>query len=228
MAIEVLDEHEQSELVRVWLHNNGGWIFAGLLAVVGIIVGSTQYSNWRAKQLDLAGSAYAKYLEAVANKDQASVQSLGDTLRKEHSGSPYAVLSAMSEAESLLDDGTKIEPALESLRWAKAHAKLPELQSLVSLRLARVLLQSGDLDQALSTLGEIQGSGFAAEVAELRGDILLAKGQAEQARSAYDEALLTLDATAPRRSLVEMKRDDLALAGANATAAAGDAAKVGG
>lgn len=228
MAIEVLDEHEQSELVRNWLRSNGGWIFAGLVVGIGLIVGNNFYDSWRSKQLDHAGSAYAKYLEAVEKKDQDTVKSLGESLRSEHAGSPYAVLSAMAEAQTIIADGGEIATALDSLRWARDHAKLPELVTLASLRLARALLQTGDLSGALAALNAIDGKGFAAEIAELRGDILLAQGQAVEARSAYDEALISMDATAPRRSLVEMKRDDVALVSAVAPDTAVEATKAGG
>ncbi|MGD9583726.1 MAG: YfgM family protein [Lysobacterales bacterium] len=228
MAIEVLDEHEQSELVRNWLRSNGGWIFAGLVAGMGVIVGSNFYDHWRASQLDQAGSAYAEYLEAVDKKDQDQIKSLGAGLRSQHADSPYAVLSAMAEAQTIVAEGGDMASALDSLRWARKHAKLPELETLASLRLARAQLQTGALDEALSTVKEIQGKGFAAELAELHGDILAAQGQAAEAHAAYEEALVSMDATAARRSLVEMKRDDLALVSANTPAAAVEATKAGG
>lgn len=228
MAIEVLDEHEQSELVRNWLRSNGGFLFAGLVVGIGVIVGNSFYDKWRATQIDQAGSAYAKYLEAVEKKDQETIKSLGENLRSEHASSPYAVLSAMSEAQTIIANGGELDAALASLQWAAEHAKLPELESLASLRLARAQLQTGALDKALVTVDGIEGKGFAAEIAELRGDIRLAQGQAAAARAAYEEALLGMDATAPRRSMVEMKRDDLAVAGAVTPSAAGDASKAGG
>jgi predicted negative regulator of RcsB-dependent stress response len=48
--------------------------------------------------------------------------------------------------------------------------------------------------------------------AEIRGDALLAQKKLKEAAAAYDESLTHFDAASPRRSVVEMKRDDIAIA----------------
>jgi predicted negative regulator of RcsB-dependent stress response len=52
-------------------------------------------------------------------------------------------------------------------------------------------------------------AGFEAEYAELKGDIYLAQGQREQARTAYREALKQLPAGSPYAPVLNMKLDDL-------------------
>ena len=44
--------------------------------------------------------------------------------------------------------------------------------------------------------------------AEIRGDAEMALGRRDAARSAYEQALATLDLAAPTRSIVEMKLTD--------------------
>jgi predicted negative regulator of RcsB-dependent stress response len=49
---------------------------------------------------------------------------------------------------------------------------------------------------------------FPAQVGELRGDILVARGKLDEARKAYEQALTTLDEATPMRRLVELKLID--------------------
>jgi predicted negative regulator of RcsB-dependent stress response len=223
MANELLDEHEQSEYVRNWLRNNFGSILLGLAGGIGAIWGVGKYQDWRSDALDRAGQQYGVYLAAVEKKDAEEIKKLGTALRTEYPTSPYAVLSAMSEAEKALAEGGKVDEALASLQWAHDHAEFEELKSLAALRLARALLDAGKFDQASALTARIDAKGFAAQAAELRGDILLAQNQAADAKAAYEQALAEMDSASPRFRFVEMKRDDIA-----APSAAPVAVKAGG
>lgn len=213
MATELLDEHEQSELVRNWLRNNFGSIILGLVGGIGAIWGIGKYQDWRAESLDRAGQQYSLYLAAVEKNDADEIKKLGSALRNDYARSPYAVLSAMAEAEKALSDGSKVDAAVASLQWAHDHAEFDELKALAALRLSRALLAAGKLDQAATLVGTVTSKGFSAQAAEVRGDILLAQGKSTAARTAYEQALVELDSASARRSLVEMKRDDLPASG---------------
>ena len=78
------------------------------------------------------------------------------------------------------------------------------------LRRARLLIAIGKADAALELANKVEGDGFKPLAAEVRGDALLALKRNSEAIAAYDEALVGLDSGATRRSIVEMKRDDLA------------------
>ncbi len=54
------------------------------------------------------------------------------------------------------------------------------------MRLARVQLQMKQADAALKTLDSIKGEGWTAIVADLRGEILLSKGDKQGARAAWE------------------------------------------
>jgi len=209
MSNEFLDEHEQSERVRNWLRNNFGSIVLGIVGGIAAIWGVGKFQDWREDTRDRAGQQYSQYLAAVEKKDAAEIKNLGTDLRTKFADSPYAVLSAMSEAEKAFAEGGKPEEAVASLQWAYDNAKLEELKELAGLRLARALIEAGKLDQALTLINSIKSPGFSAPVAEARGDILLAQGKQADARLAYEQALTELDSASARRRFVEMKRDDI-------------------
>ena len=87
---------------------------------------------------------------------------------------------------------------------------MPEVKTLAMLRRARLLVATGKAEAALELAKKIDGEGFKPLAAEVRGDALLALKRNSEAIGAYDEALVGLDSGAARRSIVEMKRDDLA------------------
>ena len=100
---------------------------------------------------------------------------------------------------------------------SSSRATLP-IQSIASLRLARVLLGRGEAQKALDALKNVAGEGYASELEQVRGDALLALGRADEARKAYDAALAVMDVASPQRRSLEAKRDDVAAGGAPAAA----------
>jgi predicted negative regulator of RcsB-dependent stress response len=77
------------------------------------------------------------------------------------------------------------------------------------LRLARILLDSGDKEAALALLTVKDRAGFEAEYEELKGDVHVSQGQREAARAAYREALKYLPSESPYAPILKMKLDDL-------------------
>ena len=104
------------------------------------------------------------------------------------------------------DDGDNAA-ATEQLRWVIDSGQQPDLTPIARLRLARLLLADGALDDAKAQLNQVTGSGFSAEREELMGDIHLAAGDTEQARTAYQAAQAAAGPGAG--SLLELKLDQL-------------------
>ena len=209
MSLEELDEHERSERVREWVRKNIGSIVIGLAAGIGLIYGVEQWTHQRNRTASLAGDEYRAYVEAVEKKDELAIATLGKTLRDKYPSSPYAALAALNDAATAAAAG-KNDEALASLAWAEANVTMPELKELAMLRRARLLVATGKAEEALALATRIAAEGYKALAAEVRGDALLALKRADEAATAYDEALVGLDAASARRELVEMKRNDLA------------------
>ena len=78
------------------------------------------------------------------------------------------------------------------------------------MRLARVQLQLKKPDEALKTLDGIKGEGWVAIVADLRGEILLNKGDKQGARAAW-EAGVKSDASPALSEMMRMKINNLSI-----------------
>jgi predicted negative regulator of RcsB-dependent stress response len=208
MAIELLDEHEQGEQVRKWLRDNGTAIIGGIAIGIAMIFGWQWWTRSQAERNVTAAVQYQALVEAAERNDAAAVEQFAATLGEEYEGTPYAFLAALQRAEQAFAAGQP-EAAVAALEHARATASDPATRGLVTLRLARARMAQGQAEEALALLGADDLAAYAGLAGELRGDALLSLGRADEARSAYSDALEALDAGAPSRSLVEMKLADL-------------------
>ena len=212
MAFDEYDKYEQSELVQKWLRENGLSIVVGV--AIGL-VGIFGWQQWRSHQARNEANAAQLYkLEQVSlaanNPDLASP--IVDQLMKDYEKSPYAVFAVSDRAKQQVQ-ANQLDKAEASLDWAVAHATDASLKSLIQLRKAQVELARGNGAAALATLDAIPASSYQGLAQELRGDVLVKLGRMDDARTAYKAALAALKEQAPQRGPLQMKLDDLAVAG---------------
>lgn len=215
MAFELLDEHEQGEVVRKWLRQNTMSIATGIALALLLIFG---WQQWKHRQDGKAVEAALQYQAlgvAVEGKRTEDADAIAAALRKDYPGTVYAVLAALGQAARAVVKGD-LKAAAADLDWARSNVKLPALKHLVNLRLAQVRLAEGDAAAALGLLESIDKAEYVGQAAELRGDALVKLDRDEEARAAYRDALAKLDPQAPNRSFVQMKLDDLGAAPAAA------------
>ena len=191
---EVLDEHEQGERVRAWLRDNGAALIAGVVLGLGAIFGWKWWQQQQHADRVAAGAAYQAAIEQVQAIDPGQAAPLVAGL----DAAPYETLGALQLAHAQVGAGD-VEAAIATLRGAAVDD--PALHRVVQLRLARLLIDAGKADEALTLLaGADQPSSL-----ELRGDAAAALGRGDEARASYEQSLAVLEAGAPQRRLVELK-----------------------
>jgi len=202
---EYLNEDDQVEALKKWWHENGKAVIGGAilgLAIVGGWQGWTRYSEGRAEQ---ASAYYDQFSSSAQANDAAAAKLQAERIFEEFGSSTYALMAALEMARIEYAEGQS-DAAIARLRWAISSAKDASLVQLARLRLARLLLDANDLDGALELSSQATGEGFAAEFAALRGDVLRAQGDLENARSAYQDAL---DKGVANQNLVRMKLTEI-------------------
>jgi predicted negative regulator of RcsB-dependent stress response len=120
---------------------------------------------------------------------------------------------AALQAARLQADSGKPDLARESLQWVIDQAQQPELKAIARVRLAGVLLDEKQYDEALKVLAADVPAVHATAVADRRGDVLAAQNKVEEARAAYAEALAKADAQHPLRQIIQLKLDALPSSG---------------
>jgi predicted negative regulator of RcsB-dependent stress response len=155
-----LNEKEQVEWVKEWLRTNGLWIIAGIAIGAAAIGGWRWYGERQSLQAEAASARYEELMDAFARNDRTRAVTIADDLNREHAKSPYAPLA--------------------TLLAARIHVEM-----IARLRLARVQEAQGKYDDALATLKVEELGEFATRFAEVRGDVLLAKGDRAGALREY-------------------------------------------
>jgi len=209
MSFDVLDEHEQGELVQKWLRENALSIAAGVGLGLALIFGWQQWKSHRAQHASEAAGQYQALTDAVEAKHDDEVDKIALSVRKDFPDSAYAVFAAMTQAD-IAAKKNDLAGAASALDWAQQHASDASLKSLASLRLAKVKLAQGDADAALKLVDAVPKDEYSAFAAEIRGDALAKQGHADAARTAYQDAITHLDPQSTNRGFLQMKLDDLA------------------
>jgi len=203
-------EEEQVQALKAWFKKNGGAMIFGLAIGLAAIGGYRFWSDYQLTQSQNASLAYSSLQNYLIANDSGKVFNAGEQMLKNFSGTPYAALAALGMARMSVENDS-LDAAEVHLRWVINNADQEGMKHIARLRLARVLTAEKKYDEALSITNNSnhkQGS-YASLYSEIRGDILLAKNQPEQARSAYQQALDTLAENDGRGLIIQMKLNDL-------------------
>ncbi len=215
MAFDVLDEHEQGELVQKWLRENVLSIAVGIGLGLLLIFG---YQQWRRHQISHrmdAATQFQVFATDLDKKDITGAKAIGDKLNSDYSNTPYATLSSLRMAEyyASRDDHKNAGAAL---RNAYEHAAIPALKTLSGLYLAKSEIAQNKPKAALTMIDKLPLQSYSALRNEIRGDALAALGRKSEARKAYTLALTGSDpsmSASSSQKFIEMKLNNLTVAG---------------
>ncbi|WP_265436132.1 YfgM family protein [Aeromonas media] len=199
-------EEQQVEVIKSWWKENGTSVLAGtVIGLVGLF-GWRYYNELQQTNQEAASQAYNAMTAQLAKGDDAALEQAKSFISA-HQGDAYAELAALQLAAAAVKAG-KLDLAAEQLTQVAANGD-ESIKPIAALRLARVLKDQGKAAEALAQLGKINNDAFKAQVAEVRGDVLLGQGKPEEARDAYQVAA---DAGGLQSSAeLKLKMDDLAL-----------------
>jgi predicted negative regulator of RcsB-dependent stress response len=203
--VEIYDAHEQGEVVKKWLRENGSAIVMGLVIAFGGLFGFKQWQGWQESNRQQASAEYAvmDQLLAIGQVDEA--MSNYQTLQDEYPKSTYTSMAALKMAKARIE---RDQPDLAiGLYQQVVDSGYPAaLVAVARERLARVLLDQGQAADALGVLEAAPDStGFEARYAEVRGDIHLSQGRNDEAVAAYLDALAQLEAGVGDRDKLVLK-----------------------
>ena len=198
-------ENEQVDALRRFLIENGKALAIGVVIGIGALLGWRYWQNHQQAEMTGASQSYQQASEALTGGKADGVALAEKFIEK--NANNYGVLAALQLAQHEVDqkDFAKAE---QQLAWAQGQTKDENLKSLIDLRLARVQLQENKLDDALKTLDLIKATGWVAMAQDIRGDVLVKKGDVKGAREAYSKGLAS-DASQSLQGLLRMKLNNL-------------------
>jgi predicted negative regulator of RcsB-dependent stress response len=216
---DYLTEKEQLDALRQWWRENWWVLIGGAgLAAFGLL-GYRQYFVYKDHQSERAAALYESIKQAASGTDPSEAAALLDQLRAEYPQHAYTEQAALLVARAELVSAPDRAAAL--LRQTMNEAKDPELAMVARLRLARVLAYREQYQEALALLDVPDSGQFAGRIDEIRGDIYVALGRADEARTAYVSAMVAPGAEVLDRNYLQMKLSDLPMPAADGAASEG-------
>jgi len=208
MAAYDLEEQDQLEDLKAWWRQWGNTV-AGIVIALSIgVVGVQGWRWWTQQQAAHASVLYDAVSAAARANDAAKAKDAMSQLADKYGGTGYAPRAALIVAAQLFENGDAAG-AKAQLAWVIDKSSEDELKQIARLRLAGILLDEKQYDEALRVLDAKHDQPFAGVYADMRGDVLAAAGRTEQSRNEYQTALAQLDPKSPYRNLVQLKLDSL-------------------
>ncbi len=203
-------DDEKVEAIKKWWKENGKSVAAGVVIGLAAVFG---WRGWTDYRNSVAGAASADFEQLLVNADGGAAESAikqAELLRSDYGSTPYAALGSLVAAKVQYESGDPAA-AMATLQRVIADAPDPALAQLAGLRLARIQVAEGKLDDAAATVAaHDDGAAFKGDFAAVRGDIAAARGDTAKARAEYEQAIAEGSGLS---QLIRLKLDNLAAAG---------------
>jgi predicted negative regulator of RcsB-dependent stress response len=203
-----LEQQEQLSALESWWKQWGWVLLLGLALLFGSIAAYQGWAWYKRGQAAEASALYATMLKAEADGESKQARETASKIAEEYRSSGYAPLAQLLSARLAFEAGD-LAAAKQSLQWVNEHGRDDDMKAIARYRLAGVLLDEKQFDEALRLLEAQPDHPMANLYADLRGDVYLAKGSHAEARAAYQSALEKTPAGSPYRNLVQIKIDSL-------------------
>jgi predicted negative regulator of RcsB-dependent stress response len=199
-----LEEQEQLDQIKHFWKKYGNLISWVLIVVLGGYAAWNGYQYWQRDQAAKAAVLFDEVERAVTAGDVVRVERSFADMKDKFGGTHYAHQAALLAAKAL-QAKDKAEAARAALKWVAEVAPDPAYRDIARLRLSALLLDAGSNDEALAQLTAPFTPAMAGLSADLRGDVLHAKGQKTEAVASYQTAWQQLVDSPDYRRLVEAK-----------------------
>lgn len=187
MALD-LEEQEQLAELKAWWKQHGNLIVATLLAVAVAFAGWQGWRWYQASQAAQAAGLYESLARAAQQGDAKALRDAAGSLIESYPRTLYAAMGALVAARFHFDRND-LKSAKTQLAWVIERSPSEDFKDVARLRLASVLLDEKAYDEALKVLEAKHAAAYDAQFDALRGDVLVAKGQPAEARTAYQAAV---------------------------------------
>lgn len=204
-------DEEQIEAVKLWWKENGLPIIVGLTIGLGGVFGWRGWQAYEQAQAEAASDIFQTMIHSMREKDADQVRKSAQQLLSDYASTTYAVYAALNLAKLAVED-KDYESARDQLEYARDNAVSKELRLLAEIRLVRVLMTEGKLDEALTRLNNKDFEKLDNSAYELKGDILALKGDKQGAMNAYNSALASTPQDSDEYELLTLKLDSVTLA----------------
>ena len=199
-----LEEQEQLDQLKHFWNTWGTLISSVLILVAGSLVAWNGYQYWQNRQASQAAALYDAVDVAARAGDQARMAQAFADLKGKYAGTTQASQAGLALAKTMVEAGNA-DGAKEALAWVAAQSGDDGLKALAKVRLASVLIDKKNYDDALKQLSGSAPLEFEAVFADRKGDIYLLQDKRAEAIAEYSKAYKSFEEGVEYRRLVEVK-----------------------
>ncbi|MGP1952826.1 MAG: YfgM family protein [Arsenophonus sp. ET-KM2-MAG3] len=180
-------ENEKISSIKRFFIKNSKILIILLIIGASIIVTWNYWQSYQENNFKKSAKSFEKIssqLQQISSKQtlMAAEQFANET------NNIYGVLVSIKLAKILVEKNDIIYAENILLR-ALAVTKSDNLKDLINIRLARLQLALNKIDQVLISLSQINNQGLDMIIEDIRGDLLLKKGDINGARLAYSNGI---------------------------------------
>lgn len=199
-----LEEQEQLDQIKHFWNRYGNLISWVLIVVFGAFAAWNGWNYWQRTQAAKAAALYDEVDRAALAKDVERMQRALADMQSQFASTTFASQAALQAGKTLFDAG-KLPEARAALAWAAEKSSDNSYKAVARLRLAALDIEAQAFDQALKTLEAPVPKAFEPLVADRRGDVYMAQGKTDDAKTQYQNAWKNLGNRTEYRRLVEVK-----------------------
>jgi predicted negative regulator of RcsB-dependent stress response len=199
-----LQEQEQLDALKAFWNKYGNLVTWTLVLLLGAFAAWNAWQYWQREQGFKAGGMYEELERAAQAGDADKATRVLADLKAQYGSTAYAQQGALLAAKTQLDKG-QLDAAKATLGWVADSGADDEVRAVARLRLAAVLAEAKQFDEALKALDAATAPGFEALVADRRGDVLSLQGKKPEAVTAYQAAYKAMDSKSDYRRLIDAK-----------------------
>lgn len=207
MANYTRNDDETVDLLKQWWAKYGNVLSTAILIIVVAIV-ALQF--WQRHQTKVAGQAAMLYEQMMLDSqkgDHTGAKAQANSLIQEYSSTTYATVASLLLAKQAVDD-QQLTQASQHLQWVIDNSKQAFFVALAKLRLADILINQKQAQQALDLIGASQAF-FPSYALAVKARAELALNNTAQARKDYQAAMQNLPKNSTMHALFDMQQADL-------------------
>ena len=206
MSICMTEEEQLEAIKKGWQRHHR--LIIMVLSIVFFLTAGYRYWNWHVEKLNQqASEAYERLMLAVSQQDNKAVRSYAKQLSTTYRQTVYSDVAHLTMAHYFVMHAQEAK-ARKELVYVVSQSKMPALQDIASIRLARILLSEKAYDQALAQLDRLNDATYLSSVNELKGDVFAATGRTSEAKALYQEASLDAKKRGVTNLFLDMKMNE--------------------
>lgn len=206
MATQHLDLDEQEQLATLkhfW--DQYGRIITAVVTVLALsYAGWTAWNIWQTGLEQKSAVRFDEMSRAVASGDIAKTDRVFADMKEQFGATSYTAQAALLNARMNYEK-SNIDATKAALQWLVDSSAESAYKDVARLRLAGVLIEAKQYDEAIKLLGSNISQPFAALASDRIGDAYSLQNKTEEAKAQYLKAHAGLPVSDEYRKMIDVK-----------------------